>query len=80
MTAQTITVVGARGGTGTSTIAAAAALFSARVVPTELVARDLDHAAALLGLCATGDSDVPIDVAHGLTLASTVTGAACAAS
>ena len=50
MTEQTITVVGARGGSGTSTIAAAAALFAARIVATELVAADVDSAAALLGL------------------------------
>jgi hypothetical protein len=40
----------ARGGSGTSTIAAAAALCAARIVATELVARDVDSAAALLGL------------------------------
>ena len=39
MTDQTITIVGARGGSGTSTVAAAVALFAARTVPTELVAR-----------------------------------------
>ncbi len=70
MTAQTITVVGARGGSGTSTIAAAAALFAARIVATELVARDVDSAAALLGLGASGTTDAPMDVAERLTLAS----------
>ena len=79
MTAQTVTVVGARGGSGTSTIAASAALFAARIVPTELVARDVDSAAALLGLGAAGDPDEPIDVAHGLTLASVPTAAASVA-
>ena len=76
MTAQTITVVGARGGSGTSTIAAAAALFAARIVATELVACDVDSAAALLGLGAPGDPEVPMDVAERLTLASAPTGAA----
>ena len=79
MTAQTITVVGARGGSGTSTIAAAAALFAARIVATELVARDVDSAAAMLGLSAPGDSDVPMDVAERLTLASVPTGSASVA-
>ncbi|HEY5171179.1 MAG TPA: hypothetical protein VIK54_05575, partial [Acidimicrobiia bacterium] len=79
MTAQTITVVGARGGSGTSTIAAAAALFAARIVATELVARDVDSAAALLGLGAPGDPDAPMDVAEHLTLASAPTGTASVA-
>ena len=76
MTAQTITVVGARGGTGTSTIAAAAALCAARVVSTELVARDVESAAALLGLGASGTPDAPMDVAEHLTLVSAATGVA----
>jgi hypothetical protein len=79
MTAQTITVVGARGGSGTSTIAAAAALFAARIVATELVARDVDSAAALLGLGASGAPDAPMDVAEQLTLASVPTGSASVA-
>ncbi|MEY2524938.1 MAG: hypothetical protein QOJ66_3503, partial [Ilumatobacteraceae bacterium] len=62
MTAQTITVVGARGGSGTSMIAAAAALCAARLLPTELVAADVGSAAALLGLVAAGDPNVPMDV------------------
>jgi hypothetical protein len=78
MTAQTITVVGARGGSGTSTIAAAVALFAARIQPTELVARDVGGAAALLGLGAPGDPDMPVDVADGLTLASAPTAASVA--
>jgi hypothetical protein len=76
MTAQTITVVGARGGSGTSTIAAAVALFAARIVSTELVANDVGSAAALLGLGATGDRDAPMHIAEGLTLVSTATGVA----
>jgi hypothetical protein len=51
---RTITVTGARGGSGASTVAAALALFGAREHPTELVTHDLDDMTALLGLTAPG--------------------------
>ena len=76
MTAKTITIAGARGGSGTSTIAAALALLIAGHASTELVAADPGTTAALLGLASTQDSRAPIDVAPRLTLTSTSTGSA----
>ncbi|MDP9335807.1 MAG: hypothetical protein M3Q30_21220 [Actinomycetota bacterium] len=76
MTAQTITIVGARGGSGTSTIASAVALHASRVGRTELVTSDVGSAAALLGLGASPDPSAPMDVVHGLTLVSAATGTA----
>jgi hypothetical protein len=73
---QTITIVGARGGSGASAVASAVALFASRTVTTELVAADLDSAAALLGIGGPTTLDTPIDVADGLALASTTTDAA----
>jgi hypothetical protein len=70
MTEQTITVVGARGGSGTSTAAAALALFASRAAVTELVAADMGCAKALLGLGGTEDPSAPIDVTDRLTLIS----------
>jgi hypothetical protein len=71
MTDQTITVVGARGGSGASTVATAIALFASRAAVTELVAADVGGAAALLGLGGAENPRAPIDVTHGLTLVST---------
>jgi len=64
---RTITVTGARGGHGASTVAAAMALFAARHRPTTLVARDLWAAAVLLGLADPGEGAV--EVTPALTLA-----------
>jgi len=76
MTAKTITIAGARGGSGTSTIAAAVALLIAGHASTELVAADPGTTAALLGLASTQDSRAPIDVTPRLALTSTSTGSA----
>ena len=76
MTAQTITVVGARGGSGASTISAALALFASRVAATELVAADVDAAAALLGRGVAQYPSAQIEVADGLRLVPTPTGTA----
>src|SRR5688572_3966081 len=48
--ARHITVVGARGGHGTTTVACALAVMSAAQGPTTLAAADIDTAAAVLGL------------------------------
>jgi hypothetical protein len=74
MTERTITVVGARGGSGASTISATLALFASRVAATELVAADVDSAAALLGVGVAQHSSGPIGIADGLTLVSTSRG------
>lgn len=47
---RTITLIGARGGQGTTTIAAALALFAADAQPTTLVSADPTATAALLGV------------------------------
>jgi hypothetical protein len=73
---RTITVAGARGGSGASTLAAGIALYTARYASTELVAAERDTTAALLGLAGTQDARSPIDVADRLTLAATPTGSA----
>ena len=54
---RTICLTGARGGSGTSTVAAALALFAARQHPTELVAHNRDDMAALLGLPIIGNPE-----------------------
>lgn len=58
---STITFTGARGGHGTTTVAAAVAVHAARTRPTILVSADTASAAALLGL-AGNDEHEPIDV------------------
>jgi hypothetical protein len=73
MTDQTITIVGARGGSGASTVASVAALFASRTVTTGLVTADLDSSAALLGIGGPTTPGAPIDVADGLTLTPTTT-------
>jgi hypothetical protein len=71
-TTTTITLIGARGGAGTSTIAAMLALWARTMVPTELVTGDLDTMTALLGI--TPPADRPEPVLPGLRLAQTSTG------
>jgi len=73
---RTITVAGARGGSGASTVAAGIALYTARHASTELVAAELDTTAALLGLAGTQDARTAIAVADRLTLTATPTGSA----
>src|SRR5687768_7543885 len=64
---------GARGGQGTSTIAAALALYAAGHVDAHLVARDPAASAALLGI-ATPEGGEPAMVTDRLTLVGTATG------
>jgi CO dehydrogenase nickel-insertion accessory protein CooC1 len=64
MTARTITVAGARGGSGTTTVAAATALVLAGHAATELVAAERDTTAALVGLTGPHDGCAPIKVAE----------------
>jgi hypothetical protein len=73
---RTITVAGARGGRGASTVAAGVALCVARYAITELVAAERDTTAALLGLAGTQDARSPIAVADRLPLTATPTGSA----
>lgn len=65
---RTITFTGARGGHGTTTVAAVVALHAARHAPTVLVSPDIDAACALLGASCSGDA--AIDVFPGLSLAA----------
>jgi hypothetical protein len=60
MTTRTITITGARGGQGTSTVAAAVALLAAGHARTVLASADPRSMAALLGVPATADLDVEI--------------------
>jgi conjugative relaxase-like TrwC/TraI family protein len=62
----TITVIGARGGAGTSTIAAVLALTGRTMVRTELVAHEPDISAALLG--AALPDELPAEIVPDLTL------------
>lgn len=73
----TINLIGARGGQGTSTTAAAVALLAARRGATvELATAELDTMCALLGLATpASDADV-IDVVPGLTVRTRPTGTA----
>lgn len=54
-TIDAIRLVGMRGGSGTSTIAAIMAMHAATMVSTELVSADIAHTSALLGLGVAGD-------------------------
>jgi len=65
---RTITFTGARGGHGTTTVAAVVALHAARTNPTVLVSPDTDAACALLGASGGHDDRRAIDVAPGLLL------------
>ena len=70
----TIRLFGVRGGAGTSTVAALAALMARTMVPTELVTSDLDHTAALLGIAPPVEPDT--EALPGLRLVDTSTGSA----
>jgi hypothetical protein len=63
-----VTVTGARGGHGATTVAIVIALYVARQCRTTLVSHDLDSAAALAGV-AVGHDDHLAAIAEGLTLA-----------
>jgi hypothetical protein len=65
---RTISISGARGGHGASTVAAAIALFSARHQPTALVAPDPADMAALLGVAPPDVDDAVVPVAPDLEL------------
>jgi hypothetical protein len=67
----TITFTGARGGHGTTTVAAAVAVHAARTRPTTLVSPDTAAAMALLGLPG-GAEHAPIDVLPTLTVAADI--------
>lgn len=73
MTTLNVILNGARGGQGTSTIAAALALYAARHADTQLVARDPAATAALLGIATPVDGE-PAAVTDRLTLVDTATG------
>jgi hypothetical protein len=67
----TITLAGVRGGQGTSTTAAALALFAARHTDrVELVAHDLDTTAALVGIPTPPDPEHGAAITEQLTLRS----------
>ena len=76
MTAQTITIAGARGGSSTATVTAMTAVLLAGHAVTELVAAERDATAALLGLTGPHDSCAPIQVLGRLRLVSTSSGTA----
>ena len=65
---RTISISGARGGHGASTVAAALALFSARHQPTALVAHDPADMAALLGVARPEADDAVVPVVPDLEL------------
>ena len=65
---RTISISGARGGHGASTVAAALALFSARHQPTALVAHDPTDMAALFGILPPESQDGAVPVAPDLEL------------
>jgi hypothetical protein len=65
---RTITFTGARGGHGTTTVAAVVALHAARTTPTVLVSPDTDAACALLGASVGQHDRRAIDVAPDLLL------------
>ena len=85
----TLTLVGARGGSGTSTVAAALALHAAGDTPTSLLTHDPTAMARLLGTTgALPDPDHPFVAGPGLTVAGldgprdavTIIDAGCAAA
>ena len=73
MTTLNVILNGARGGQGTSTVAAALALYAAGHADTHLVARDTAAVAALLGI-ATPTHGESAPVTDRLTLVDTATG------
>ena len=66
---RTIAFAGAKGGQGTTTVAAATAVLAASHAPTTLVTHDLTDAAALFGLPRPASSD-PVRVTETLWLSS----------
>ncbi len=68
MAERVITIVGTRGGSGTSTVAAVTALFASRYGATELVAIDTGAAGALLGVAAAQGESGRIDVTEQLAV------------
>ena len=66
---RTITFTGARGGHGTTTVAAVVALHAARTAPTVLVSPDTEAACALLGASCGHHDHRAIDIAPNLLLA-----------
>ncbi len=66
MSPATITLAGARGGHGTTTVATALAILAAEHGPTRLVSAD---ATALLGLPDMAGPHIPVPVTDHLTLA-----------
>lgn len=73
-TIDAISLVGVRGGSGTTTIAAILALHASTMVGAELVAEDTSLVAALLGL--TEPEDLPTELIGGLTLTKDSSGTA----
>src|SRR5262249_1632456 len=73
MTNHVINIAGARGGSGTTTIAAALALFTARHVTTGLVPCEMRATAALLGLARPSGTVLTLPVTERLSLNSTGT-------
>jgi len=73
-TGTRITVIGARGGSGTSTIAAALALCGRSMVTTELVTSEPVMMSALLGIAAP--AEYPAEIMAKLTLTTEPTGTA----
>ena len=69
MTPRTIALTGARGGHGTTTVAAALALFAARHGSTVLLADDPTSSAALLGVV-HAPADAGLQVTENLVLTS----------
>lgn len=65
---RTITFTGARGGHGTTTVAAVVALHAARTAPTVLVSPDTEAACALLGAAGGHHDGRAIDLAPDLLL------------
>jgi hypothetical protein len=76
MTTRTVLISGARGGSGTSTVAATMALLSAEERPTELIARDSEGMAALLGLSVSADLGETVVVGPSLELRADASGSA----
>jgi hypothetical protein len=68
MSRRTISITGARGGHGASTVAAALALYGAGHQPTALVAQDLGSMAALLGVAVPRHGAEDVAVTPTLTL------------
>jgi hypothetical protein len=72
MSTRSISITGARGGHGASTVAATLALYAAGHQPTTLVAPDLESMAALLGVAVPSEGAQDVAVTPTLTLARSV--------